>query len=62
MQDDVCLLQAALVGWAKEMVLVMVVEVVGLVEVVVELREREETRDVPVIVVLTFLTGHYIWK
>ena len=27
-----------------------------------ELREREETRDVPVIVVLTFLTGHYIWK
>jgi len=53
MQDDVCLLQAALVGWAKEMVLVMVVEVVGLVEmvevveVVEVVREREETRDVP---------------
>ena len=64
MQDDVCLLQAGLLGWVKEMVvgvveLLMGVEVVEVVEVV---REREETRDVPVIVVLIFLAGHDIWK
>lgn len=51
MQDDVCLLQAGLLGWVKEMVLVgvvVVVEVLMGVEVVVEVvREREETRDVP---------------
>ena len=61
MQDDVWLLQAGLLGWVKEMVLVMVG--LGVVGVEVEVaREREETRYVPVIVVLTFLPRHYIWK
>ena len=59
MQDDVWLLQAGLLGWVKEMVLVMVG--LGVVGVEVEVaREREETRYVPVIVVLTFLSRHYI--
>ena len=69
MQDDVCLLQAGLLGWVKEMVLVMVgvlvvevVEGLEVVEVVEVVREREETRYVPVIVVLTFLSRHYSWK
>ena len=68
MQDDACLLQAGQLGSVREMVLVGVVMVVvgGLVELglveVVEVREREETPCVPVIVVLTFLPHHYIWK
>ena len=32
------------------------------VEVLVVVGERRETRYVPVIVVLTFLPRHYIWK
>ena len=64
MQDDVCLLQDGLLGWVKGMVLVevVVVELVMAVVEVVEVRKREETRCVPVIVVLTFLSRHYNWK